>query len=51
MILRRIPVILIQQTLSLDNSLEVPDGPDLQEAILGSCVLQDEVWSGPGMDT
>ena len=28
-----------------------PDGPDPQEAILGSCVLQDEVRSGPGMGT
>ena len=28
-----------------------PDGPDPQEAILGSCVLQDEVRSGPNMGT
>ena len=26
-----------------------PDGPDPQEAILGPCVLQDEVRSGPSM--
>ena len=49
MILGAITVILIQQTFSLDNSLGVPDGPDPQEAILGSCVLQDEVRSGPSM--
>ena len=51
MILGPIPVILIQQTFFSDNSLGVPDGPDPQEAILGSCVLQDEVRSGPSMDT
>ena len=28
-----------------------PDGPDPHEAILGSCVLQNEVRSGPSMDT
>ena len=51
MILRPIFVILIQQTFSFDNSLGVPDDPDPQEAIFGSCVLQDEVKSGPGMGT
>ena len=51
MILGPKPVILIQQTFSLDNSLGVPDSPDPQEAIFGSCVLQDEVKSGPGMGT
>ena len=33
MILGPIPVILIQQTFSLDNSLGVPDDPDPQEAM------------------
>ena len=51
MVLGPIPVILIQQTFSSCNFLGVPDGPDHQEAILGSCVLQDEVRSGPSMDT
>ena len=51
MILGPIPVILIQQTFSLDNSLGVPDGQDPQEAIFGSCVLQNEVRSGQGMCT
>ena len=51
MILGPIPVILIHQTFSSDNSLGVPDDPDPQEAILGSCVLQDEVRSGQGMGT
>ena len=51
MILGPIPVILIKQTLSLENFLRVPDGPDPQEEILGTCVLQDEVRSGPGMGT
>ena len=51
MILGPIQVILISQTFSLDNSLEVPDGPDHQEAILGSCVFQNEVRSGQGMGT
>ena len=51
MILRPIPVILIHQTFSLGTFLGVPDGPDSQEAILGSFVLQDEVRSGPGMGT
>ena len=51
MIFRPIPVILIHQTFSLSNFLGVPDGPDPQEAIFGSCVLQDEVKSGPGMGT
>ena len=51
MVLGPMLVILIKQTLSLDNFLGVADGPDHQEAILGSCVLQDEVRSGPGMGT
>ena len=51
MILRPKPVILIQQTFSSGNSLGGPDGPDPQEAVLGSCVLQDEVGSGPSMVT
>ena len=51
MILRPIPVILIHQTFSLGTFLGVPDGPDSQEAILGSFVLQDEVRSGPSMGT
>ena len=51
MVLGPIPVILIQQTYFLDNSLGVPDGPDPQEAILGSCVLQGEVRSDPSIGT
>ena len=51
MILSPTPVIWIQQTLSLGNFLGGPDGPDPQEAILGSCVLQDEVRLGASMGT
>ena len=51
MILTPIPVIVIQQTFLSGNFLGGPDGPDPQEAILGSCVLQDEVRSGPSMGT
>ena len=49
MILGPMPVSLIQQTFSLGNFLGGPDGPDPQEAILGSCVLQDEVRLGPSI--
>ena len=51
MILSLMPVIFIQQTFSLGNFLGDPDGPDPQEAIVGSCVLQDEVRSGPSIGT
>ena len=51
MIFRPIPVILIHRTFSLSNFLGVPDGPDHQEAVLGSCVLQDEVRSGLSIGT
>ena len=51
MILSPIPAILIWQTISSGNFLWGPDGPDPQEAILGSCKLQDEVMSGPSIVT
>ena len=51
MILTPITVILIQQTFSLGNFLGGPDGPDPQEAILGSCVLQDEVKLGSSIES
>ena len=50
-LLSPLQVILFQQTLSFGNFLRGSDGPDPQEAILGSCVLQDEVRSGPSMGT